>query len=145
MEDDAALAIARTTGDPEKNVLARSFGEVRRFALLSFAETSAWASMQRWRRRVRWALSPPLALRRCIGSGSKWSIRPSPCTRSCRPARGRRLTQRPNGRTSGRPSNICRSSPPLYAVWMPRTGGRAVRRKHNGYGTTRVSASGAHG
>ena len=65
VEDDAALAIARTTGDPETDhVLARYFGEVRRFALLSFAEEQALGrQIQRWQRRVRWALyTAPLAL-----------------------------------------------------------------------------------
>ena len=42
VEDDAASAIARNTGDPETDhVLARYLGEVRRFALLSFAEEQA--------------------------------------------------------------------------------------------------------
>src|SRR5919199_1742912 len=65
VEDDAASAIARHTGDPETDhVLARYFGEVRRFALLSVAEEQALGRrITRWQRRVRWALyTAPLAL-----------------------------------------------------------------------------------
>src|ERR671927_297940 len=45
-------------------VLARYFGEVRRFALLSVAEEQALGRrITRWQRRVRWALyTAPLAL-----------------------------------------------------------------------------------
>src|SRR6266446_9201301 len=44
--------------DPETDqVLARYFGEVRQFALLSFAEEQALGRrITRWQRRVRWAL-----------------------------------------------------------------------------------------
>ena len=52
-------------GDPETdNVLAQYFGEVRRFALLSFAEEQALGRrIKRWQRRVRWALyTSPVAL-----------------------------------------------------------------------------------
>ena len=65
VEDDAASAIARNTGDPETDhVLARYLGEVRRFALLSVAEEQALGRrITRWQRRVRWALyTAPLAL-----------------------------------------------------------------------------------
>ena len=64
-EDDAASATAHHTGDPATDqVLARYLGEVRRFALLSFAEEQALGRrITRWQRRVRWALyTAPLAL-----------------------------------------------------------------------------------
>jgi hypothetical protein len=51
--------------DPETDqVLARYFGEVRQFALLSFAEEQALGRrITRWQRRVRWALyAAPTAL-----------------------------------------------------------------------------------
>jgi RNA polymerase primary sigma factor len=60
-----ASATARHPGDPETDqVLARYFGEVGRFALLSFAEEQALGRrITRWQRRVRWALyTAPLAL-----------------------------------------------------------------------------------
>src|SRR2546425_8012001 len=65
VEDDAASATARHTGDPATDqVLARYFGEVRRFALLSLAEEQALGRrITRWQRRVRWALyTAPMAL-----------------------------------------------------------------------------------
>ena len=65
LEDDAASATARHPADPETDqVLARYFGEVRRFALLSFAEEQALGRrIIRWQRRVHWALyTAPLAL-----------------------------------------------------------------------------------
>ena len=45
-------------------MLAQYFGEVRRFALLSFAEEQALGRrITRWQRRVRWALyTAPMAL-----------------------------------------------------------------------------------
>ena len=51
--------------DPETdNVVAQYLGEVRQFALLSFAEEQALARrITRWQRRVRWALyTAPMAL-----------------------------------------------------------------------------------
>ena len=51
--------------DPETdNVLAQYLGEVRQFALLSFAEEQALTRrIRRWQRRVRWALyTAPMAL-----------------------------------------------------------------------------------
>jgi len=65
VEDAAASATARHTGDPAtEQVLARYLGEVRRFALLSFAEEQALGRrITRGQRRVRWALyTAPLAL-----------------------------------------------------------------------------------
>jgi RNA polymerase sigma factor (sigma-70 family) len=65
VEEDAAAATARHPGDPETDqVLARYFGEVGRFALLSFAEEQALGRrITRWQRRVRWTLyTSPLAL-----------------------------------------------------------------------------------
>src|SRR3989442_13567805 len=46
------------------NVVAQYVGEVRQFALLSFAEEQALARrITRWQRRVRWALyTAPMAL-----------------------------------------------------------------------------------
>jgi hypothetical protein len=46
------------------NVLAQYVGEVRQFALLSFAEEQALTRrITRWQRRVRWALyTAPIAL-----------------------------------------------------------------------------------
>jgi hypothetical protein len=55
----------RNAADPETdNVVAQYFGEVRQFALLSFAEEQALARrITRWQRRVRWALhTAPMAL-----------------------------------------------------------------------------------
>jgi len=55
----------RNAADPETdNVLAQYLGEVRHFALLSFAEEQALARrITRWQRRVRWALyTAPIAL-----------------------------------------------------------------------------------
>jgi RNA polymerase sigma factor (sigma-70 family) len=57
--------MALEAGDSETdNVLAQYFGEVRRFALLSFAEEQALGRrIKRWQRRVRWALyTSPVAL-----------------------------------------------------------------------------------
>src|SRR5262249_53735614 len=57
--------MAIEAGDPETdNVLAQYFGEVRRFALLSFAEEQVLGRrIKRWQRRVRWSLyTPPVAL-----------------------------------------------------------------------------------
>ena len=65
VEDDPASAMALDAGDPETdNLIAQYFGEVRRFALLSFAEEQALGRrLARWRRRVRWALyTAPIAL-----------------------------------------------------------------------------------
>src|SRR5712692_7561229 len=65
LEDAPASEMAFEAGDPETdNVLAQYFGEVRRFALLSFAEEQALGRrIARWRRRVRWALyTSPIAL-----------------------------------------------------------------------------------
>jgi RNA polymerase primary sigma factor len=57
LEDDPA-ALAFDATDPETDdLIARYFGEVRHFALLSFAEEQALGRrIARWRRRVRWAL-----------------------------------------------------------------------------------------
>jgi len=65
LEDAAASEIALEAGDAETdNTLAQYFGEVRRFALLSFAEEQALGRrIKRWQRRVRWALyTSPIAL-----------------------------------------------------------------------------------
>jgi len=65
VEENAASATARHTEDPETDqVLARYLGEIRRFALLSFAEEQVLGRrITRWQRRVRWALyTAPLAL-----------------------------------------------------------------------------------
>src|SRR5262249_56404499 len=65
LEDAPASEMALEAGDPETdNVLAQYFGEVRRFALLSFAEEQALGRrIKRWQRPVRWALyASPLAL-----------------------------------------------------------------------------------
>src|SRR5215831_10262825 len=65
LEDAPASEMALEAGDPETdNVLAQYFGEVRRFALLSFAEEQALGRrIKRWQRRVRWALyASPVAL-----------------------------------------------------------------------------------
>jgi RNA polymerase sigma factor (sigma-70 family) len=65
VQDDAASATTRHPGDPATDqVLARYLGEVRRFALLSFAEEQALGRrITRWQRRVHWALyTAPLAL-----------------------------------------------------------------------------------
>jgi len=64
-EDEPASALALNAGDAETdNIIAQYFGEVRRFALLSFAEEQALGRrLARWRRRVRWALyTAPTAL-----------------------------------------------------------------------------------
>jgi RNA polymerase sigma factor (sigma-70 family) len=64
-EDAPASEVALEAGDPETdNVLAQYFGEVRRYALLSFAEEQALGRrIKRWQRRVRWALyTSPVAL-----------------------------------------------------------------------------------
>ena len=65
VEDDSASVTALEADDPETdNLIAQYFGEVRRFALLSFAEEQALGRrLARWRRRVRWALyTSPIAL-----------------------------------------------------------------------------------
>ena len=65
LEDAPASEMAIEAGDPETdNVLAQYFGEVRRFALLSFAEEQALGRrIKRWQRRVCWALyTSPVAL-----------------------------------------------------------------------------------
>src|SRR5215475_2411345 len=65
LEDAPASEMVIEAGDPETdNVLAQYFGEVRRFALLSFAEEQALGRrIKRWQRRVRWALyTSPVAL-----------------------------------------------------------------------------------
>ena len=65
VEDDPASARALDAADPETDhLIARYFGEVRRFALLSFAEEQALGRrITRWQRRVRWALyTSPMAL-----------------------------------------------------------------------------------
>ena len=65
LEDAAASEMALEAGDAETdNTLAQYFGEVRRFALLSFAEEQALGRrIKRWQRRVRWALyTSPMAL-----------------------------------------------------------------------------------
>src|SRR5437870_7072965 len=65
LEDAPASEMAIEAGDPETdNVLAQYFGEVRRFALLSFAEEQTLGRrIKRWQRRVRWALyTSPMAL-----------------------------------------------------------------------------------
>jgi RNA polymerase sigma factor (sigma-70 family) len=65
LEDAPTSEMALEAGDSETdNVLAQYFGEVRRFALLSFAEEQALGRrIKRWQRRVRWALyTSPVAL-----------------------------------------------------------------------------------
>jgi RNA polymerase sigma factor (sigma-70 family) len=65
VEDDPTAATALEPEDPETdNLIAQYFGEVRRFALLSFAEEQALGRrLARWRRRVRCALyTSPVAL-----------------------------------------------------------------------------------
>ena len=65
LEDDPASAMALDAVDRETdNMLAQYFGEVRRFALLSFAEEQTLGRrIERWQRRVRWALyTSPTAL-----------------------------------------------------------------------------------
>lgn len=64
-EDDPASERALGAADPETdNLVAQYFGEVRRFALLSFAEEQALGRrIQRGQRRVRWALyTTPMTL-----------------------------------------------------------------------------------
>src|SRR5262245_27355144 len=64
-EDAPASEMAFEAQDPETdNVLAQYFGEVRRFALLSFAEEQALGRrIKRWQRRVRWAVyTSPVAV-----------------------------------------------------------------------------------
>ncbi len=65
VEDDSASAMACDAGDPETDhLIAQYFGEVRRFALLSFAQEQVLGCrIKRWQRRVRWALyTSPMAL-----------------------------------------------------------------------------------
>jgi RNA polymerase primary sigma factor len=65
VEDDSASAVAYDAGDPETDhLIAQYFGEVRRFALLSFVQEQALGRrIKRWQRRVRWALyTSPMAL-----------------------------------------------------------------------------------
>src|SRR5262249_43964394 len=62
---EPASELGTNAGDTETdNITAQYFGEVRRFALLSFAEEQALGRrLARWRRRVRWALyASPIAL-----------------------------------------------------------------------------------
>ena len=84
MEDDATSTMPFDAGVPETDrMLAQYFREVRRFALLNFAEEQALGCrIKRWQRRVRWALyTSPMALRRCCtGSGIRLSLRTSPST-----------------------------------------------------------------
>jgi RNA polymerase primary sigma factor len=64
-EDDSTSAMPFDAGAPETDhMLAQYFGEVRRFALLSFAEEQALGRrIKRWQRRVHWALyTSPMAL-----------------------------------------------------------------------------------
>src|ERR671919_161966 len=58
LEDDSAAESALNAADPDTdNIIAQYFGEVRRFALLSFAEEQALGRrIARWQRRVHWAL-----------------------------------------------------------------------------------------
>jgi RNA polymerase primary sigma factor len=65
VEDDSASAMACDAGAPETDhLIAQYFGEVRRFALLSFVQEQALGRrIKRWQRRVRWALyTSPMAL-----------------------------------------------------------------------------------
>src|SRR4029453_4037445 len=65
LEDAPTSEMALEAEDPETdNVLAQYFGEVRRFALLSFVQEQALGRrIKRWQRRVRWALyTSPMAL-----------------------------------------------------------------------------------
>ena len=65
MEDDATSTMPFDAGVPETDrMLAQYFREVRRFALLNFAEEQALGCrIKRWQRRVRWALyTSPMAL-----------------------------------------------------------------------------------
>src|SRR6266705_714954 len=65
VEDDSASAMACDAGDPETDhLIAQYCGEVRRFALLSFAQEQVLGCrIKRWQRRVRWALyTSPMAL-----------------------------------------------------------------------------------
>jgi Sigma-70 region 2/Sigma-70 factor, region 1.2 len=65
VEDDSASAMAGDAGEPATDhLIAQYFGEVRRFALLSFAEEQALGRrIKRWQRRVRWALyTSPITL-----------------------------------------------------------------------------------
>jgi RNA polymerase primary sigma factor len=65
VEDAPAAVRDLDAGDAATdNLIAQYFGEVRRFALLSFAEEQALGRrIARWRRRVRWTLyTSPIAL-----------------------------------------------------------------------------------
>jgi RNA polymerase sigma factor (sigma-70 family) len=65
LEEAPASEMALEAEDPETdNVLAQYFGEVRRFALLSFAEEQVLGRrIKRWQRRIGWALyTSPVAL-----------------------------------------------------------------------------------
>jgi RNA polymerase sigma factor (sigma-70 family) len=65
LEEDPPSERRFDAADPETdNMIAQYFGEVRRFALLSFAEEQALGRrITRWQRRVRWALyTAPMAL-----------------------------------------------------------------------------------
>ena len=65
MEDDSTSTMPFDAGVPATDrMLAQYFREVRRFALLSFAEEQALGRrIKRWQRRVRWALyTSPMAL-----------------------------------------------------------------------------------
>src|SRR2546426_2784143 len=65
VEEDPTSERGFSATDPETdNAIAHYFGEVRHFALLSFAEEQALGRrITRWQRRVRWALyTAPTAL-----------------------------------------------------------------------------------
>jgi RNA polymerase sigma factor (sigma-70 family) len=64
MEDPTSEQDLNAADSETDNVVAQYFGEVRRFALLNFAEEQALARrITRWQRRVRWALyTAPIAL-----------------------------------------------------------------------------------
>ena len=88
VEDDSAAALPGDARASETDpMLAQYFGEVRRFALLSFAEEQALGRrITRWQRRVRWALyTSPMALPTLRRIWLRLSLRTSPCTRSAAP------------------------------------------------------------
>ena len=65
IEDDSTSTLLFDAGVPATDrMLAQYFSEVRRFALLNFAEEQALGRrIKRWQRRVRWALyTSPMAL-----------------------------------------------------------------------------------
>ena len=148
VEDDSASAMPFDAGAHETdNMLAQYFGEVRHFALLSFAEEQALGRrIKRWQRRVRWALyTSPMALptlRRIWHQIEPQDISLHEVVQSPTVITPEQTERR---RKPGRPSCLCRIWPHGWIVRKRVAGCLDGQHRQAEGSATRVSACGVRG